>query len=265
MSSPTTIDVHAIAQRLEDAWNGRVPVDPLSDVDGLQRDDAYAVQHAWTDLRVANGETIAGRKIGLTSAAIREMAGVDEPDYGSLWGSRQYVAKDGYAEAPAAEFLQPRVEGELAFLLAKDLGGGRVTPQQVLAATDAVAVSLEIIDSRIKDWKLKIADTIADNASYGGFVLAPWRRSLRHADLGSIGMVLRKNGEIAATGVGVESLEGPARAVAWLANKLHDFGEHIEAGSVVLSGSLGKAPDAAPGDVFTLQMTGQPPLTVRFA
>lgn len=253
----------ALADRLEQAWTTRAPVAPLSESDGLAREDAYAVQHAWNAARVAAGERVVGRKIGLTSAAIRAQANVDEPDYGSLWASRQYVAEGGYAEAPADTFIQPRVEGELAFLLGADLGAG-ATPQHVLAATEAIAVSVEIIDSRIQDWRLTIADTIADNASYGGFVLGPWSRALRHADLGTLGMVLHRNGAVAATGVGVESFGHPARAVAWLARKLASFGERLEAGSIVLSGSLGRAPDVAQGDEITLRITDQQPLTVRF-
>ncbi|MET7998937.1 fumarylacetoacetate hydrolase family protein [Amycolatopsis sp. NPDC005232] len=252
-----------LAQRLEQAWTTGVPVMPLSESDGLTREDAYEVQHAWTAMRVAGGERVVGRKIGLTSAAIRAQAGVDEPDYGSLWGSRQYVAAGGRAEAPAETFVAPRVEGELAFLLGADLGEG-ATAQQVLAATEALAVSIEIIDSRIRDWRLTIADTIADNASYGGFVLGPWSRGLRHADLGTLGMVMHQNGHVAATGVGVESFGHPARAVAWLARKLASFGEHLSAGSIVLSGALGRAPDVAHGDEITLRITNNPPLTVRF-
>lgn len=251
------------AQRLERAWTTGQPVAPLSETDGLTREDAYGVQRAWNAARVAGGERVVGRKIGLTSAAIRAQANVDEPDYGSLWASRQYVATGGRAEAPAATFIQPRVEGELAFLLGADLGEG-ATAQQVLATTEAIAVSVEIIDSRILDWRLTIADTIADNASYGGFVLGPWSRLLRHTDLGTLGMVLHKNGQVAATGVGAESFGHPARAVAWLARKLASFGEHLPAGSIVLSGALGRAPGVTYGDEITLRITDNPPLTVRF-
>jgi 2-keto-4-pentenoate hydratase len=252
-----------LAQRLEHAWVTGVPVPPLSESDGLTREEAYGVQHAWNAARVADGERVVGRKIGLTSAAIRAQANVDEPDYGSLWGSRQYISAGGRAEAPAQTFIAPRVEGELAFLLGADVGEG-ATVQHVLAATEAIAVSIEIIDSRIQDWRLTIADTIADNASYGGFVLGPWSRSLRYADLGTLGMVLYQNGQVASTGVGVESFGHPARAVAWLARKLASFGEHLPAGSIVLSGALGHAPSVAQGDEITLRITNNPPLTLRF-
>jgi 2-keto-4-pentenoate hydratase len=256
--------IEALAAKLDAAWETGTAIEPLSEADAVTPADAYEIQHAWTSLRRARGETIFGRKIGLTSAAIRRQAGVDEPDYGSLWGSRYYPVVGGRAEVEAAPFLQPRVEGEVAFLLGRTLSGGAITAQDVLAATDALAASIEIVDSRIKDWRLTIADTVADNASYGGFLHGPWSRALRYVDLGTLGMVLRRNGDVAVTGVGVEALDGPAHAVAWLANKLHTFGEVLEAGAIVLSGSLGAAVPAAAGDVFTLQVTGQPPLTVTF-
>ncbi len=253
----------AMAALLEQAWNSGQPIDPLSD--RLGPEDAYAVQQAWTALRERGGETIVGRKIGLTSAAMRRLAGVDEPDYGYLWGSRFFAANGGRAEVPASAFIAPRVEGEIAFVLGRPLEGGAVTAQQVLVATEALAVSMEIVDSRIRDWKIRFADTVADNSSYGGFVLGAWSRTLRYRDLGTLATVLHRNGEVASTGVGVDALSGPAHAVAWLANKLWSFGESLPAGSIVLSGSLGAAVDARPGDLFTLRLTDQQPLTIRFA
>jgi 2-keto-4-pentenoate hydratase len=258
-------EAERIARTLDAAWESRAPRAPLSEVDGLRHGDAYAVQDEWTRIRLAGGDRIIGRKIGLTSKAMRRMANVDEPDYGSLWGSRYYPATFGRAELPPDTFIQPRVEGELAFLLQADLTGGHVTPQDVMVATAAVAPSIEVVDSRIEDWKVGLADTIADNASYGGFVVGPWSATLRYQDLRTIGMVLWQNGEVVETGAGAAALDSPARAVAWLANKLHGFGIALEAGSIVLSGALSAAPDAAAGDVFQLQMTGLSPLTVSFS
>lgn len=253
----------AMAGLLEQAWNSGEAIDPLSD--RLEPEDAYAVQRAWTALRERDGETIAGRKIGLTSAAVRRLGGIDEPDYGYLWGSRFFAANGGYSDVPAGVFIAPRVEGEIAFLLGRPLEGGAVTAQQVLVGTEALAVSIEIVDSRIRDWKVRLADTIADNSSYGGFVLGAWSRTLRYRDLGTLATVLHRNGEVVSTGVGVDTLAGPAHAVAWLANKLWTFGESLPVGSIVLSGSLGTAVDARPGDLFTLRLTDQPLLTIRFA
>lgn len=261
---PASAKAEILARRLDEAWERQAPVEPLTETDGLREEDAYGVQSRWTDLRLARGERILGRKIGLTSLAMQEQMGVDEPDYGSLWASRHFPAAAGRAEVPADPFLQPRMEGEIAFLIGRPLSGERVTPQEVLAATEALAPAFEVVDSRIADWRIKLADTIADNASYGGFVLGPWSRGLRNEDLRTLGMLVHKNGETVAQAVGAAALGGPARAVAWLARKLATFGVSLDAGDVVLSGALGGATDATRGDTFVLETHGQPPLTVSF-
>ena len=257
--------VETLARRLDEAWEGRTPIAPLTESDGLTVDDAYEVQSRWTELRLERGERIAGRKIGLTSRAMQELMGVDEPDYGSLWASRYFPARAGRAEVPADTFLQPRMEGEIAFLMGRPLSGEHVTPQEVLAATEALAPAFEVVDSRITDWRIKLADTIADDASYGGFVLGPWSRSLRNQDLRTLGMLVHKNGETVAQAVGAAALGSPARAVAWLARKLSSFGVSLNAGDVVLSGALGGATNAGKGDTFVLETHGQPTLSVTFS
>lgn len=259
-----SVNAETLARRLDEAWEGRAPVAPLTETDGLKVEDAYEVQNRWTELRLGRGERILGRKIGLTSRVMQEQMGVDEPDYGSLWASRFFPARAGRAEVPAHTFLQPRMEGEIAFLIGRPLSGEHVTPQEVLAATEALAPAFEVVDSRIADWRIKLADTIADNASYGGFVLGPWSRGLREEDLRTLGMLVHKNGETVAQAVGAAALGGPARAVAWLARKLTSFGVSLNAGDVVLSGALGGATNAGRGDTFVLETHGQPPLTVTF-
>lgn len=261
---PASAKAEILARRLDEAWERQEPVEPLTETDGLRVEDAYGVQSRWTDLRLARGERILGRKIGLTSLAMQELMGVGEPDYGSLWASRHFPAAAGRAEVPAGPFLQPRMEGEIAFLIGRPLSGEHVTPQEVLAATEALAPAFEVVDSRIADWRIKLADTVADNASYGGFVLGPWSRKLRDEDLRTLGMLVHKNGETVAQAVGAAALGGPARAVAWLARKLTTFGVTLDAGDVVLSGALGGATDATRGDTFVLETHGQPPLTVSF-
>jgi 2-keto-4-pentenoate hydratase len=259
------VDVEALAKRLDEAWESRVPIAPLTESEGLKVEDSYAVQSRWTELRLARGEGISGRKIGLTSPAMQQMMGVDEPDYGSLWTSRYFPADpSGRAEIPADTFISPRVEGEVAFLISEPLSGEAVSAGEVLAATGALAVSVEVVDSRIRDWKIKLADTIADNASYGGYMLGPWNERLLEEDLRTLGMILTRNGEPVVQAVGAAALGGPANAVAWLARKLTSFGVSLEPGDVVLSGSLGGAVPAEPGDEFVLEMHGQPPLTVSF-
>jgi 2-keto-4-pentenoate hydratase len=259
------VQPEVLAQRLDDAWEGRDPIPPLSESEGLSAaEDAYAVQSAWSELRLSSGERIVGRKIGLTSPAMQEQMGVNEPDYGSLWGSRYFPSRGGRVEIPADPFLQPRLEGEIAFLIGRPLAGPGVTLQEVLVATEALAVAVEVVDSRVEDWRIKLADTIADNASYGGFTLGPWSRALKETDLRTLGMLISQNGASVVEGLGAAALGNPARAVAWLANKLASFGVSLRPGDIVLSGSLGKAVPAQKGDVFILEAHRQPPLTVTF-
>jgi 2-keto-4-pentenoate hydratase len=191
--------VAALAERLDSAWRTGVPIAPLSDSDGLSDvATAYAIQSRWTGMRLARGERIAGRKIGLTSKAIQQQLGVSEPDYGTLWQSSYYAAAGGRVEIPARDFMQPRLEGEVAFLIGKPLKGPHISAADVLAATEACALGVEIVASRIADWKIKLVDTIADNASYGGYTLGPWDKKLREADLAALAMTITHNGAAAA-------------------------------------------------------------------
>ncbi|WP_341719185.1 fumarylacetoacetate hydrolase family protein [Micromonospora sp. FIMYZ51] len=257
------LDIDAVARRLDQAWLSGTTIAPLSESEGLtSAETAYAIQARWSELRVEQGDQIIGRKIGLTSRAMQEQMGVSEPDYGSVWSSRFYPARNGRAEMPADVFIQPLAEAELAFLIGRPLSGTEVTPIEVLAATEAVAVSVEIIDSRITDWKIKLADTITDNASYGGMTVGPWQRALRHADLGTLGMVVHHNGEPTIEAVGAAALGHPARSVAWLVNKLGSYGVGLAAGDIVLSGSLGRSLRVRAGDVFQVESFGQPGLAV---
>jgi 2-keto-4-pentenoate hydratase len=255
-------ELDVLARRLDDAWEGRAAIEPLSRSEGLTSPErAYAVQARWSALRESRGDRIIGRKIGLTSIPMQEQMGVDEPDYGSIWSSRFFPARRGRAELPADVFLQPRAEAELAFLMGRPLHGDAVTALDVLAATDAVAASVEIIDSRFHDWQIRLVDTVADNASYGALVLGPWIPALRHSDLRTIGMLVQHNGEPVVEGIGAAALGHPARAVAWLVNKLGTLGIGLEAGDVVLSGSLGRSIPIRAGDVFQVRTTGLASLT----
>jgi len=266
MADPmVAVESETVARQLERALTTKQPIPPLTETLGpLTPEQAYAIQTRWTELRIAQGERVIGRKIGLTSRAMQEQMGVREPDYGSLWASRFFPARGGRAEIPTEILIQPRVEGEIAFLIGRRLEGPGVTLQQVLAATEAVALSVEIVDSRIEAWRIKLADTIADDASFGAFTVGPWSRALVHEDLRTLGMIIHKNGEVATEGIGAAALGHPARCVAWLANKLAEFGIALEPGDIVLSGSLARALPATRGDVFVVELHGQPPLTVRF-
>jgi 2-keto-4-pentenoate hydratase len=261
----TGTDAAALAQRFEAAWSTRVPMPPPSESGAVASiEEAYAVQAAWSELRVAAGDRVVGRKIGLTSRAMREQLGVHEPDFGSVWESRGFGVHDGRAEVPAGVFVAPRIEGEIAFLLGSRLDSDGTTAEDVLAATEAVAASYEIVDSRVEDWRIGLLDTVADNASYGGYVLGPWSRFDRARDLRTTGMRSSKNGAVVAEGVGADSLGDPAEAVAWLVRTLAGFGIAIEAGEIVLSGAVARAIPAAAGDVFVLETDGEPQLTVEF-
>jgi len=253
-------DHGALAARLHAAWNDRTTIEPFGEAGELTTvEDAYAVQQEWAKLRAAEGETTVGRKIGLTSPGMQRQMGVSEPDFGDLWGSRRFTD-----DIPIGTFIQPRVEGEVAFLMKSDLQGPGVTEADVIAAADAAALSVEIVDSRITDWRIKLVDTIADDASYGGFVTGAWSEQLLHCDLARQPFELSRGGESLVRESGAAVLGSPLTAVAWLANKLGSFGVGIRAGDVVLSGSFGGAVPAKAGDAFTLTTPGEPSLTVRF-
>jgi 2-keto-4-pentenoate hydratase len=260
-----TIPAETIAQRLDAAWRGRAPIAPITQSNPeIDLAGAYAIQTHWTAARQSRGERVVGRKIGLTSPAIQQQLGVSEPDYGTLWESSFFKAEGGRVTIPAAEFLQPRIEGEVAFLIGKSLSGGNVTPAMVLDATEACATGVEIVDSRIADWKIKLIDTIADNASYGGFTLGPWDKAMPRQDLGALAMRILHNGELAAEGLGSAALGNPANSTAWLANKLLEFGVSLEPGDIVISGGVTKMLPVTAGDEFVFSLTGQPDLTVSF-
>lgn len=238
-----------LADRLWDAELQRRGVRPLTeDKPDLTAEQAYQIQLINIGRKVEKGQRVTGKKIGLTSRAMQELLGVDQPDYGHLLDGM--VVENG-EEIPFDRVLQPRVEAEIAFILKNDLQGPRVTPVDVLVATDCIVPALEIIDSRIADWKIKLADTIADNASSGLYVLGDRPVSVERVDLERIGMVLYKNGRVVNTGVGAAALGHPANCVAWLANQLHKYDMTLKAGEVILSGALCAAVDAEPGDYFT--------------
>lgn len=213
----------------------------------LTVDDAYRVQLKVMEAKSGGTIRVAGKKIGLTSAAMQNLLGVFEPDYGHLLTGMEVA---GGGAIPLGELLQPKVEPEVAFLLKKDLTGPGVSLSDVLRATDAVVPALEIVDSRIRDWKIKIQDTVADNASSARFVLGGHLTRVAGLDLSLVGLVFKRNGEILGTAAGAAVAGHPAAAVAWLANKLADFGIGLKAGEVILSGAFLAAVTPAPGDFF---------------
>ena len=223
--------------------------------------DAYAIQQQLMKLRLAAGERVIGKKIGVTSQAVMDMLGVFQPDFG--WLTDAMVYNEGEA-IPMSRLIQPKAEGEIAFVLRKTLKGPGVTVADVLAATEGVMACFEIVDSRIRDWKIKIQDTVADIASCGVFVLGDRLVDVRDVDLTTCGMVLEKNGEIVATGAGAAALGHPANAVAWLANTLGRLGMGLKAGEVVLSGSLAAMVPVKAGDNLRVTIGGIGGCSVRF-
>ena len=223
--------------------------------------DAYAIQQRLNARRLAAGERVVGKKIGVTSAAVMNMLGVHQPDFGLLTDGMVY--NEGQP-IEASRLIQPKAEGEIAFLLKKRLQGPGVTAADVLAATEGVMACFEIVDSRVRDWKIKIQDTVADNASCGVFVLGDTLVDPRHVDLSTCGMVLEKNGELAVTGAGAAALGHPLNAVAWLANTLGPLGLALEPGEIVLSGALAAMVPVKAGDSLRMAIGGIGGCSVRF-
>ena len=243
-----------LAADLAQAERSRVPIDPLTtanpDIDVV---DAYEIQLINIRQRVAEGAKVIGHKVGLSSKAMQEMMGVDEPDYGHLL-DEMAVFED--RPVPSGKYLYPRVEVEVGFVLADDLPGEGCTEDDVLAATAAFAPAIELIDTRIKDWKIKLCDTIADNASSAGWVLGEARVSPKDIDICGIDAVLTRNSQVVAKGRSDAVLGNPVTAVAWLARKVDSFGVRLKAGDIVLPGSCTKAFDATPGDDFVADFDG---------
>jgi len=240
----------------------RVAIDPLTNREAdITIEDAYQIQLRMIECRLQKGETVVGKKIGVTSKVVMDMLGVNQPDFGHLLSGM--VFNEGEA-VDTRQMIAPRAEAEVAFILGRDLVGPGVTAADVLRATDCVMPCFEIVDSRIKDWKIKIQDTVADNASCGVFVLGDRLVDPRDVDLNTCGMVLEKNGDIVATGAGAAALGAPANAVAWLANTLGRLGIALEAGEVVLSGSLAIMVPVAAGDNLRVTIGGIGSCSVRF-
>src|SRR5579885_713061 len=257
-------DVSAIAQRILDAYRTGAPIAPVrGEITGV--DQAYAVQRATIDRWLAEGRKLAGQKIGLTSKAVQAQLGVDEPDFGALFADM--VLADG-AVVPRSRVLQPRIEGEIAFVLKADLAGdraGRITPQDVIAATEYVTPAIEICGSRIANWDIRIEDTTADDASSGLIVLSGRRIAPDLAALAAVTLTIRHNGEVAAEGRGVACLGNPANAVAWLGEALLRFGTRLRAGDIVMSGALAKMLPAGPGSRFAAEFGSYGSVSVAFA
>jgi 2-oxopent-4-enoate hydratase len=225
-------------------------------------EEAYQVQTINIDARLSAGARMVGKKIGLTSPAMQQMLGVGEPDYGQLLDDM--LLYQG-VDFDASTLLQARIEGEIAFVMDQDLMGPGITPTDVARATAGVTPALEIIDSRVKDWKIKIQDTVADNASAAAFILGASLTPLGSLDLRHVGFVLSKNGQLAGTGAGAAVLGSPIQSVAWLINKMGEMGVGVKAGEIILSGAASAAVPVAAGDSIHLVVDRLGEVACRFA
>ncbi|GAA0403827.1 2-oxopent-4-enoate hydratase [Pseudomonas extremaustralis] len=240
----------------------RVIAPLLSREPQIRIEDAYRIQERFIARRLAAGETIVGKKIGATSKPVQDFLGVYQPDFGMLTSGMVFADGD---TLDLGQMIQPKAEAELAFVLKHDLKGPGITAMDVIRATDYVVPCFEVVDSRIRDWQIKIQDTVADNASCGVFVLGTTRGDPRRLDITLAGMVLEKNGEVFSTGVGAAVQGSPANAVAWLANTLGELGIPFKAGEVILSGSQSALVPVADGDELVCRVGGLGSCRVKFS
>lgn len=254
--------INQLGDELYQALTSCTVIDPLtSRYPDITINDGYQIQSRLVARRMEKGARVVGKKIGVTSKAVMNMLGVGQPDFGILLDDMIYN------EGEAIEYkslIQPKAEGEIAFVMKKDLMGPGINAADVLAATEGVIACFEIVDSRIRDWKIKIQDTVADNASCGVMVLGDRLVDVRKVDLVTCGMLVEKNGEIVGTGAGAATMASPVNAIAWLANTLGALGIPLKAGEIVLSGSLAAMFPIQPGDNLRVTIGGIGGCSVRF-
>ncbi|HLG78855.1 MAG TPA: fumarylacetoacetate hydrolase family protein [Ktedonobacteraceae bacterium] len=255
--------IEGIALALDRAEKQRQPFAPLSETyPSLTVAQAYAIQSAWLDIK-CRGQVamLIGHKIGLTSAAMQQLLGIDQPDYGFLLDNMVVLSGGILARG---DFIAPRIEPEIAFWLAQDLQGPGITVEAVLAATRGVCAALELVDSRINDWRIKLVDTIADNASSARVIVSEYVIPPGEIDLAAEGVTLYCDGTALGSGTGAAVLDHPANAVAWLANKLAEFGVGLRAGQLVLPGAMCAAANVSAGEIYRASFTHLGEVAVRF-
>ena len=248
------------AEALYAARRDRSPIEPFTDTDpGMTADDAYAVQTCFASMLLADGDAISGYKLGLTSKAMQQMMGISDPDYGPVLHS---MVHEG--DLDTASLIRPRAEAEIALVLDRPLAGPNVTGIEAARAVGGAVAAIEVVDSRIADWRIKLADTISDLASIGGVVLSS-RIVPVDFDLRLVGMTFSLNGAIVATGAGAAALGSPVTALAWLANTLAPHGVILEPGMFVMTGALHAAVDVDAGDVVRAEFDRLGPVSLRMA
>lgn len=251
MSVGTT--AQSIAEALDLAEQNAAPIDPVRDALSDEGVTPYAVQRELVARSVDRGLSVVGRKIGLTSKPVQTQLGVDQPDYGVIFSDRNFGDN---AELDPSRFIAPRVEAEVAFVLGRDIDSAHATWSDVLRATEYVLPAIEVVDSRIADWNIRFADTVADNASFGACILGGPARRIEGLDLSAAQMTITGRGETLTTGTGAACLGNPINAVVWLAQTLSAHGETLKAGDIVMSGALGAMAPAIPGTTYRAEIAG---------
>jgi 2-keto-4-pentenoate hydratase len=258
----STSVVSGLASRLRAAEADCSPIDPIASELGEKNvAAAYAVQAEVTKRGIADGRRLVGRKIGLTSKAVQQQLGVDQPDYGALFADMEILTG---GEIQNSKLIQPRIEAEIAVVLDRDLPERDVTMAELMRAIGYVVPALEIVDSRIRDWKITILDTVADNGSSARFVLGAAPKRLTDVDLEACGMTMTRNGAIVSVGSGAACLGHPLKAALWLARAMSEAANPLRAGDVVLTGALGPVSPATAGEFYEAKISGFAPVNVRF-
>lgn len=256
-------EIETAAQRLREASESGIPCAPIRDLIGeTDIASAYAVQEINTNLRLAEGARIIGKKIGLTNAAIQSHFGIDQPDYGMLWHDME-VENGG--ELSVSQIIQPKTEAEIAFVLGKDLDMDKITSIDVMNAIDYALPSLELVGSRVSNWDIKITDTIADNASASHWVVGHTPTKISDFDMIKCQMTMSKNGQVVSEGTGANCLGSPINATVWLAQMMRSVGQPLKAGDLILTGALGPFIDIAAGDHFVASIEGLGEVSVTFS
>ena len=258
----TNNNIEAAAKRLREAEVNGVACEPVRNLIGeTDIEKAYAVQAINTAFRIAQGAKPIGSKIGLTAPVVQKQLGVDQPDFGMLWQDKEV---DNGGVISIKELMQPRAEAELAFVLGQDLTSEQLTAVDIISAVDYALASIEIVGSRIKNWDIKITDTIADNASASHWVVGHQPVKLENIDLLNCKMVMKNHGVIVSEGVGKNCLNSPINATLWLARQLVKMGTPMQAGDVILTGALGPMVNAKAGDNFQVTIEGAGEVSVGF-
>lgn len=257
------VDISGAASALFEARRTLDPIGPVRDTYAVATPvEAYEVQEENTRRYLADGRVLVGRKIGLTSVAVQQQLGVDEPDFGMLWGDSGYQPGD---DIPISGFMQPKVEVEIAFRMGRDVSDPDITIPDLSAAVDSVFAAVEIVDSAVANWDIRLVDTIADNASGGGYVIGNDPHRLGEFDLRLCGMALSRGGSDVSLGVGAACLGTPLNAVQWLARKMIAVGRPLKTGDLVLSGALGPMVAVEGGDRFDVSIAGFSPFSIFFS